>query len=229
MALLMITHDLGVVANVADDVVVMYRGKVVEAGDLHDIFRDPQHPYLKALLHAVPRFDMAPGERLVPIREITAATGHLLKEKAEVKPTATFNPQAPVLKVRHLTKTFRIRKADTLLEQLLGGGTTRTIRAVNDVSFDVERGECLGLVGEIGLRQDHAQQDPDARHLGRSQRGRRPHRVRRLGPQDRRAVARGRRSRPLPHQAAVHLPGPVRLAQSAHDGLRHPGRAADHP
>ncbi|MBS0550553.1 MAG: ABC transporter ATP-binding protein [Proteobacteria bacterium] len=150
MALLMITHDLGVVANVADDVVVMYRGKVVEAGSLVDIFRDPTHPYLKALLHAVPRFDMAPGERLVPIREITAATGHLLQEKAEVKPAPTFNPKAPVLKVRHLTKTFRIRKADTLFEQLVGGGTTRTIRAVNDVSFDVERGECLGLVGESG-------------------------------------------------------------------------------
>jgi peptide/nickel transport system ATP-binding protein len=150
MALLMITHDLGVVANVADDVVVMYRGKVVEAGDLHDIFRDPQHPYLKALLHAVPRFDMAPDERLVPIREITAATGHLLKEKAVSAPTATFNPQAPVLKVRHLSKTFTIRKADSLLEQLLGGGTTRAVRAVNDVSFDVERGECLGLVGESG-------------------------------------------------------------------------------
>jgi peptide/nickel transport system ATP-binding protein len=150
MALLMITHDLGVVANVADDVVVMYRGKVVESGDLHDIFRDPQHPYLKALLHAVPRFDMAPGERLQPIREITAATGHLLKEKAVSKPTTTFNPDAPVLKVRHLSKTFRIRKADTLFEQLTGGGTTRTVRAVNDVSFDVERNECLGLVGESG-------------------------------------------------------------------------------
>ncbi|MFI4999413.1 MAG: dipeptide ABC transporter ATP-binding protein [Reyranellales bacterium] len=150
MALLMITHDLGVVANVAHDVVVMYRGQVVESGGLHDIFRDPQHPYLKALLHAVPRFDMKPGERLEPIREITAATGHLLKQKAEVQPTANFNPQAPVLKVRHLTKTFRIRKADTLLESLIGGGTTRTIRAVNDVSFDVERNECLGLVGESG-------------------------------------------------------------------------------
>jgi len=150
MALLMITHDLGVVANVADDVVVMYRGKVVESGDLHDIFRDPQHPYLKALLHAVPRFDMQPGERLQPIREITAATGHLLKEKPATVPTPTFNPDAPVLKVRHLSKTFRIRKADTLLESLLGGGTTRTIRAVNDVSFDVQRGECLGLVGESG-------------------------------------------------------------------------------
>ena len=150
MALLMITHDLGVVANVADDVVVMYRGKVVESGDLRDIFRDPQHPYLKALLHAVPRFDMTPGERLVPIREITAATGHLLKQKATSAPTDTFNPDAPVLKVRHLSKTFRIRKADTLFEQLTGGGTTRTVRAVNDVSFDVQRNECLGLVGESG-------------------------------------------------------------------------------
>jgi peptide/nickel transport system ATP-binding protein len=150
MALLMITHDLGVVANMANDVVVMYRGKVVESGDLHDIFRDPQHAYLKALLHAVPRFDMEPGERLVPIREITAATGHLLKEKTATTPTTSFNPDAPVLKVRHLSKTFRIRKADTLLEQLVGGGTTRTVRAVNDVSFDVERGECLGLVGESG-------------------------------------------------------------------------------
>jgi ABC-type glutathione transport system ATPase component len=150
MALLMITHDLGVVANVADDVVVMYRGKVVESGALHDIFRDPQHPYLRALLHAVPRFAMKPGERLQPIREIQAATGHLLREKPEVKPLPTFNREAPVLKVRHLSKTFHIRKADTLLEQLMGGGKTRTIRAVNDVSFDVARGECLGLVGESG-------------------------------------------------------------------------------
>jgi ABC-type glutathione transport system ATPase component len=150
MALLMITHDLGVVANVADDVVVMYRGKVVEAGDLHDIFDDPQHPYLKALLHAVPRFDMEPGERLQPIREIKASTGHLLQQKPDVAPTDSFNPQAPVLKVRHLSKTFKIRKADTLLESLLGGGKTRAVRAVNDVSFDVERGECLGLVGESG-------------------------------------------------------------------------------
>jgi peptide/nickel transport system ATP-binding protein len=150
MALLMITHDLGVVANVADDVVVMYRGKVVESGSLGDIFRDPQHDYLKALLHAVPRFDMKPGERLQPIREITAATGHLLQEKPEIEPLPSFNPQAPVLKVRHLTKTFQIRKADSLLEQLLGGGKTRMVRAVNDVSFDVVRGECLGLVGESG-------------------------------------------------------------------------------
>src|SRR5476649_911822 len=132
MALLMITHDLGVVANVADDVVVMYRGKVVEAGNLQDIFRDPQHPYLKALLHAVPRFDMKPGERLVPIREITAATGHLLKQKAPVEPTPDFDPDAPVLEVRHLFKTYSVRKAETFLESLLGGSHAREIKAVND-------------------------------------------------------------------------------------------------
>ncbi len=150
MALLMITHDLGVVANVADDVVVMYRGKVVESGNLRDLFRDPQHPYFEALLHAVPRFDMAPGERLEPIREIKAATGHLLQEKPQAEPLPGFNREAPVLKVRHLSKTFRIRKAETIVEQLLGGGKARSVRAVNDVSFDVVRGECLGLVGESG-------------------------------------------------------------------------------
>ena len=170
MALLMITHDLGVVANIADEVVVMYRGKVVESGDLHDIFRDPQHPYLKALLHAVPRFDMAPGERLVPIREITAATGHLLKEKPVSKPTTTFNVEAPVLKVRHLTKTFRIRKADTLIEQLhrRRHDAHHPRRQRRELRRRARR--VPGAGGRIGLRQDHAQQDPDARRLGRSQR-----------------------------------------------------------
>ncbi|MBL8673419.1 MAG: ABC transporter ATP-binding protein [Rhodospirillales bacterium] len=150
MAMLMITHDLGVVANVADEVVVMYRGKVVESGGIDDIFRRAEHPYLKALLHAVPRFGMAEDERLVPIREIKAATGHLLAEKKAVEPAAGFDPAAPILDVRHLHKTYTIRKADNFVESLFGGGTTRTVRAVADVSFDVKRGECLGLVGESG-------------------------------------------------------------------------------
>ncbi|MFT5180155.1 MAG: peptide/nickel transport system ATP-binding protein, partial [Alphaproteobacteria bacterium] len=72
MAVLMITHDLGVVANVAEEVVVLFRGKVMESGSLSDIYRAPEHPYLKALLKAVPRFDLAEGERLVPLREIKA-------------------------------------------------------------------------------------------------------------------------------------------------------------
>ncbi len=81
MSVLMITHDLGVVANVADEIVVMYHGRVLEQGTLNDIFRDPRHDYLKALLRAVPRFDMEPGERLQPLREINHTTGHLLAEK----------------------------------------------------------------------------------------------------------------------------------------------------
>ena len=67
MALLLITHDLGVVANVAEEVVVMYRGRVMESGTLEDLFGDPRHPYLKALLGAVPRFGVKPGERLKPL------------------------------------------------------------------------------------------------------------------------------------------------------------------
>ena len=70
MAVLLITHDLGVVANIAEEIVVMYHGEVMESGTLDDIFRRASHPYLQALLRAVPRFDMKPGERLVPIREI---------------------------------------------------------------------------------------------------------------------------------------------------------------
>ena len=85
MAVLLITHDLGVVANVAEEIVVMYRGEVMESGTLDDIFRRAEHPYLKALLRAVPRFDMKPGERLVPIREIPPGDApHLMAEKPEM-------------------------------------------------------------------------------------------------------------------------------------------------
>jgi peptide/nickel transport system ATP-binding protein len=143
MAILIITHDLGVVANVADEVVVLYNGEVMESGSLDDIFRRPEHPYLKALLHAVPRMDMAPGERLVPIREITPGKATML---------ATKSPRAndgcttePLLRVRGLSKSFVIRKAGWLASEV-----SKPHVAVDDVSFDIMRGECLGLVGESG-------------------------------------------------------------------------------
>lgn len=138
MAVLMITHDLGVVANVADEVVVMYHGKVMEAGAVEDVFRDAQHPYLKALLAAVPRFDMAAGERLVPIREITPATGHLLAETGQAASIGT----VPLLEAKGLQKSFHVRRAL--------GSDAKLFRAVDDVSFSIQRGECLGLVGESG-------------------------------------------------------------------------------
>ncbi|HHI82204.1 MAG TPA: ABC transporter ATP-binding protein, partial [Rhizobiales bacterium] len=82
MAILLITHDLGVVANIADEVVVVYHGQVMEAGTVEDIFTNPQHPYLKALLSAVPHFAMHEGERLRPLREIKVSAGDLLAASA---------------------------------------------------------------------------------------------------------------------------------------------------
>ena len=105
MSMLLITHDLGVVANMADDVVVMYRGRVMEAGSREDIFRRAQHPYLKALMRAVPRFAMAPGERLTPIREVKSAILARRTEAAQARP----EPKGPVLKAEDLCKSFTLR------------------------------------------------------------------------------------------------------------------------
>ncbi|MFQ5984171.1 MAG: dipeptide ABC transporter ATP-binding protein [Alphaproteobacteria bacterium] len=143
MTVLMITHDLGVVANLAQEVVVIYRGKVMEAAALDDIFRRPAHPYLKALLRAVPRFAMAPGERLVPVREV-AIDHRALTARARPWPEDA-DKAGPLLSVRGLTKTFVIRKSG-----LLGAKAGSRHVAVEDVSFDIHRGECLGLVGESG-------------------------------------------------------------------------------
>ncbi|OFZ91121.1 MAG: ABC transporter ATP-binding protein [Betaproteobacteria bacterium RBG_16_66_20] len=143
MAMLLITHDLGIVANMAEEVVVMYQGKVVEAGTVEDIFRDPRHPYLKALMRAVPRFNMAPGERLTPIREIHAATDHLISGRG--RPHGEYAGGDPLLTVRNLSKRFETRKTSLFGRKLAGD-----VLAVDNVSFHVEAGECLGLVGESG-------------------------------------------------------------------------------
>jgi peptide/nickel transport system ATP-binding protein len=140
MALLLITHDLGVVANMAEEVVVVYHGELMEAGTLDHIFRQPSHPYLKALLKAVPRFGMLPDERLVPIREIRPKTENLHTPKHPLP--ADMDPAKPILSVRNIRKEFRIRSA--------AAGLQTRILAVENVSFDIQRGECLGLVGESG-------------------------------------------------------------------------------
>ncbi len=139
MAVLLITHDLGVVANMAEEVVVAHHGKVVEAGTLSDIFTQPKHPYLKALLQAVPHFDMEAGERLKPIREIATTQDF-------ARAPLTDQSGGPLLEVRHLTKRFGLRKH----LRWLSSGPEPTVLALSDVSFSIDRGECLGLVGESG-------------------------------------------------------------------------------
>jgi peptide/nickel transport system ATP-binding protein len=142
MAVLLITHDLGVVANMAAEVVVMYRGRVMESGAIDDIFHAPQHPYLQALMRAVPRFNMAPGERLTPIREVQVTDEHLITRVG----TPAMPMPGPLLDVQHLTKRFAIRKRGLVPRKK----DEELVAAVDDVSFSVERGECLGLVGESG-------------------------------------------------------------------------------
>lgn len=137
MSVLLITHDLGVVANVADEVVVMYRGRVMESGPRDAIFRHAEHPYLQALMRAVPRFAMAENERLTPIREVKSAT------LAEAHRPERIEPKGPILSAENLTKSFTLRSG-------WFSGKTRTIHAVNGVSLTLPVGETLGLVGESG-------------------------------------------------------------------------------
>ncbi|MBX2879592.1 MAG: ABC transporter ATP-binding protein [Granulosicoccus sp.] len=144
MAVLLITHDLGVVANMADEVSVIYRGRIMESGPVKAIFKSPKHPYLKGLMAAVPRFGMPSDSRLTPLRDINTNVENLLDKLAA--PKRDEEQHAPVLlSVRNLSKTFHTRNQDWKLSS-----SSQAVRAVDGVSFDIHRGECLGLVGESG-------------------------------------------------------------------------------
>ncbi len=139
MAMLLITHDLGIVTNLADEVVVAYRGEVMEAGSVDDIFRRPVHPYPKGLISAIPTFEMERGQRLKPLREINIDTASLME-------TGYLNSggSRTILSVNHISKTFKAKK------RKIGSHDSNVTLAVDDVSFDIRRGESLGLVGESG-------------------------------------------------------------------------------
>ncbi len=155
MAILLITHDLGVVANMADEVVVVYHGEITEAGTAADIFRRPGHPYLRALLRALPHFDMKPGERLTALRDDDQDLAALLPLRKEPPPILAGTGQPgtgqpgtgqgkPLLSLRNLRKTYTVKGRGWIKRR------SESIVAVDDVSFDIMRGECLGLVGESG-------------------------------------------------------------------------------
>ena len=140
MAVLFITHDMGVVAEVADRTLVMLRGDKVEEGPTADIFARGSHPYTRALLSAVPRLGSMAG-RDTPAT--FALVDHATGEVGEEKPVRAAPDVPPVLEVRNLRQRFEVRGG--LFARLTGA-----VHAVEDVSFDLRPGETLSLVGESG-------------------------------------------------------------------------------
>lgn len=144
MAVIFITHDMGVVAEIADDVVVMWKGKKVEQGAVKDLFANPKHPYTKALLAAVPKLGSMTGEPFPKRFPITVMDGEgvRLEGKETTQKTARYD-QSPLLSVRNLVTRFDNKKS-------FFGRVTHRVHAVEEVSFDIFQGETLALVGESG-------------------------------------------------------------------------------
>jgi len=159
MGILFITHDLGVIAELADKVVVMYKGKIVEQGSVMDIFTNPQHPYTKGLLACRPplnrRLKWLPTVSDFMTVDDNGMMHETNKSVAEVTNSLVISPeetakkhevlfkQEPVLEINNLKTYFPINKG-------VFGKAKDYVKAVDDVSFVVYPGETLGLVGESG-------------------------------------------------------------------------------
>jgi peptide/nickel transport system ATP-binding protein len=162
MGMIFITHDLGLIAEIADRVAVMYQGQIVETGSILEIFGEPKHPYTQGLLTCRPRPDqrlkvlptvsdfmdvrtddngeVAIAPKVGDVDQILAALP--VQSAAEQDDRlAKLTEQEPLLSVQHLSVAFPVKGVL---------GTKRYVMAVNDLSFDVYPGETLGLVGESG-------------------------------------------------------------------------------
>ncbi len=141
-AVMFITHDMAVVAQMADRVVVMYRGKKVEEGPVADIFEAPQHPYTKALLAAVPKLGEMTGKQYPEPMKL------LGRNQGEIKPIVGEENEV-LLDVRNLTTRFPVKGG-------LFRRTVANVHAVEDLSFTINKGQTLSLVGESGCGKSTA-------------------------------------------------------------------------
>jgi len=159
MGIMFITHDLGVIAELADRVVVMYKGKIVEQGNVLDIFSNPQHPYTKSLLACRPPLDMRvkrlpvvsdfmirheDGEIEEIKRDVNEALKNVMvtKEEREAQHKELYQ-RDKILELKNVKTWFPAEKT-------MFGKVLNWTKAVDDVSFDIYEGETLGLVGESG-------------------------------------------------------------------------------
>lgn len=139
-SVIFITHDLGLAAERAKKLVVMYKGQVVEYGDSQEILQDPQHPYTKRLVGAAPSLA---SRRIQAVMEgdsqAASASDQALLERE--KASASDAGDAPLIEVKNVTKVYKIRQK---------GLKTTDFKAVDDVSFSIPKGSTLGIVGESG-------------------------------------------------------------------------------
>ncbi len=143
MGVIFITHDMSVVAEIADRVSVMYKGEIVETGTVKELFLTPQHRYTQALLKAVPDLGSMHGRDIphsFPVLSLESDTDTV---EEEIKGTTVDYTQKPVLEVKNLHVAFKAKTN-------FFGKVTHKIQAVRPISFDLYKGETLGIVGESG-------------------------------------------------------------------------------
>lgn len=149
MSVIFITHDLGVVAEIAEKVIVLYKGSIVETGAVQDIFKCPKHPYTKGLLACRPPLDIRPKHlstvddfmRSAAENDVPAVDIITLEERQDFH--RRLYADTPLISIKNLFKTYPIRKRKLFEKQ-------EYVHAVQDVSLEVYEGETLGLVGESG-------------------------------------------------------------------------------
>ncbi|WP_430410772.1 ABC transporter ATP-binding protein [Kordia sp.] len=143
MGIVFISHDLSLVSEIADEIIVMYKGAIVERGKTRTLFSNPTHEYTKALLKSKPSLAVR-LKRLPTIQDVLAGTvsDTVVSVTERAKHHKSIYAKAPLLEVKNVSKSFFSNAG------LFGKSTE--VKAVNDVSFSLYEGETLGLVGESG-------------------------------------------------------------------------------